>query len=87
MLGNAIVYDSATNPYWFVDTDGDGIKDASETTSYQFDGKLLKAAYNYQVSKKEPCGFIHNHRYIMELLYDSTRDLGGDAAVAGLTRP
>jgi hypothetical protein len=38
---------------------------------------MLKAAYNFQMSKKEPNGFIHNPIYIAQLLIDSTKDLGG----------
>lgn len=79
-IGTPIIYIASTNPYWFEDT----VKRASYT---KFDAKLLKAAYNYQVSQKEPHGFIHNHRYIIQLLYDSIKDLGGSAAVAGMTRP
>jgi hypothetical protein len=78
----AIVYDASANPYWFVDTNGDGIRQPTETTSYKFpyeggDKHLLKACYNYQVSQKEPCGYIHNALYIAQLLADSTIDLGG----------
>jgi hypothetical protein len=40
----------------------------------------LKAAYNYQVSVKDPGAFAHNPKYIIELLYDSTQDLGGDVS-------
>jgi hypothetical protein len=44
----------------------------------------LKAAYNYQVSQKDPGAFAHNAKYIVELLYDSIEDLDGD--VSGLAR-
>jgi hypothetical protein len=47
---------------------------------------LLKAAYNYQVSHKEPCGYIHNADYIKQLLIDSILDLGGTVP-GGITRP
>ncbi len=88
-IGTGIVYDGATNPYFFVDTDNDGEADVGEITSDNrynlFDATLLKSAYNYQVSRKEPCGNIHNHRYIIQLLIDSLENLGGD--VSGYTRP
>jgi len=35
---------------------------------------MLKAAYNYHMSHKEPCGYIHNHRYVAQLLVDSIGD-------------
>lgn len=85
-----ICYDSvgASGQYFFKDVNNNGVKDADETQAYnKFDAKLLEAAYNYQVSTKEPCGHIHNAKYIGQLLYDSIKDLGGDAAVATLKRP
>lgn len=36
----------------------------------------LKAAYNWQVADKEPCGYIHNGFYIRQLLFDSIVDMG-----------
>ena len=53
----------------------------------QFDAALLKAAYNYQVAQKEPCGYIHNGTYIQQILYDSTVDLGGTASLIAPGRP
>ena len=47
--------------------------------------RLLRAAYNYQTSLKDPGAFAHGGKYIIELLYDSIEDL--DAALAeGLAR-
>jgi hypothetical protein len=42
--------------------------------------RLLKAAYNYQVSLKDPGAFAHGNKYIIQLLYDSIEDLGGDVS-------
>ncbi|HZW37197.1 MAG TPA: hypothetical protein VFF01_09655, partial [Candidatus Deferrimicrobiaceae bacterium] len=81
--GIPIAYDPATNPYWFKDNNGNGIVDANEAVNANryavFDAKLLKAAYNFQVVQKEPCGYVHNQRYILQLLYDSIRDLDPNA--------
>lgn len=41
----------------------------------------LKAAYNWQVADKEPCGYIHNGDYIQQLLYDSIVDMGGTPSI------
>lgn len=88
-----ISYDAvgASGQYFFKDPNNNGVRDTTptaETTAYsKFDLKLSKAAYNYQVSMKEPCGHIHNAKYIGQLLYDSIKDLGGDAAVSTLARP
>jgi hypothetical protein len=51
----------------------------------KFDSKALRAAYNYQYYQKEPGAWAHNNRYIVQILYDSIQDLGGDTM--GLTRP
>ena len=45
-----------------------------------FDAALLTAAYNYQVSQKEACGYIHNATYIAQLMVDSIEALGGDVS-------
>ncbi len=47
--------------------------------------RLLKAAYNYQVSQKDPGGFAHGGKYIIQLLYDSIADLDA-TLVEGLQR-
>jgi len=75
--GAPIVYDAATYPYWFVaDKDGKALLTDGKTTAYnKWTARLLKAAYNYQVSIKDPGAFAHGGKYIIELLYDSTADL------------
>jgi hypothetical protein len=89
--GVAIAYDPNIYPYWFKDTNGNGVADAGEAVFANrynvFDAALLKAAYNYQVVQKEPCGYIHNARYVLQLIIDSIEDLAGPAAVANYTRP
>jgi len=84
-----IAYDPNIYPYFFKDTNANGIVDANEAVNANrynvFDASLLKAAYNYQVVQKEPCGYIHNAKYHLQLLYDSIANLGG--STAGLTRP
>jgi hypothetical protein len=82
-IGDPIVYDSHLYPYFFRDTNGNGIADPGEVVpanSYSFNAKLLKAAYNFHASTKEPSGFIHNSHYIAQLLVDSIGDLGGNVA-------
>ena len=78
-----IVYDPQTHPYFFKDLNGNGVVDPGENTSanrFRFNAALLKSAYNFQVSKKEPHGFIHNSRYIAQLLVDSIGNLGGNVS-------
>ncbi|UCH97025.1 MAG: hypothetical protein JSV88_09290 [Candidatus Aminicenantes bacterium] len=79
-IGNPIVYNPNRYPYFFEDSNGNGVADPSDTNRYAFNAKMLKAAYNYQMSHKEPHGFIHNALYVAELLVDSIQDLGGNVA-------
>jgi hypothetical protein len=86
--GTPIVYDPAGYPYFFVaDKDGKPAKDdKGAAISYNaFTPRLLKAAYNLQYSYKDPGGFAHNPTYVMQVLYDSIKDLGGN--VGKLVRP
>jgi len=79
VAGTGIVYDPAAYPYFMQDKDGDGKADQNDkgaNISYPtWTPRLLKAAYNYQLSQKDPGAFAHNAKYIIELLYDSTADL------------
>jgi hypothetical protein len=84
VIGIPIVYDSHAYPYFFVDPNGNGEVDPGEAiypNKYDFfDAKLLRTAYNFQVSKKEPHGFIHNSKYIAQLLADSIGHIEGDVS-------
>ncbi|MCL4527819.1 MAG: cytochrome c3 family protein [Chloroflexi bacterium] len=86
--GTPIVYDGASYPYFFVDANKDGKADTNDKGPIAYNAwtpRLLEAAYNYQYSTKDPGAFAHNPMYVMQFLYDSTKDLGGD--VSKLTRP
>jgi hypothetical protein len=86
--GTPIVYDAATYPYFFVDANKDGKADTNDKGPIGYNAwtpRLLEAAYNYQYSIKDPGAFAHNPQYVMQFLYDSTKDLGGD--VSKLKRP
>ena len=89
--GAAIAYSPASYPYWFIDTNGNGTVDADEANSgnslRSWTPNLLRAAYNYQYSVKDPGVFAHNPDYIMQVLYDSIEAVGGADAVANFTRP
>ncbi len=74
--GAGIEYNAHRYPYWFTE---DGERYATWTP------RLLQAAYNYQYAAKDPGAFSHNSKYIIQVLYDSLADIGGDTA--GLTRP
>jgi hypothetical protein len=93
VVGRPIGYADA-NPYYYFDLDDDGVISASERTRANayaaFTPRLLAAAYNYQVAKKDPGGYTHNAKYLIQIVYDSIEDLAGalpSRAVAGLVRP
>jgi len=89
VVGTDIVYESHSYPYFFIDTNGNGEPDPDEANSGNryntWTPRLLQAAYNYQYVAKDPGAFAHNPEYILQTLYDSLEDVGGD--VGGLTRP
>ena len=74
VAGMGIVYDPATYPYFLQDKGNTGQADKDDKGTpigyANWTPRLLKAAYNYQVSVKDPGAFAHNSRYIIELLYD-----------------
>jgi len=67
--GAPITYNPDQHPY-FLGADGEAYANWTP--------RLLKAAYNYQVSVKDPGAFAHGNKYIVQLVYDSIEDLGGD---------
>ena len=89
VVGTPIAYNAVSYPYWFTDTNGDGVAEGDEAVRDNgyatWTPRLLRAAYNYQYAMKDPGGFAHNGRYVAQALYDSIEDLGGD--VSGMTRP
>jgi hypothetical protein len=78
-------YDRQSFPYWFRDTNKNGVVGAGETSAMRFDSASLRAAYNYHFYRTEPGAWAHNNPYIVQILYDSIEDMGGD--LTGLTRP
>jgi uncharacterized protein YjdB len=85
VAGTPIVYYAGAHPYFFKDTNANGTPDPDETVSANsykaWTPRLLKAAFNYQFSHKDPGAFAHNGKYIVQLLYDSMADLGTKVTV------
>lgn len=75
VTGVPIAYDEHSHPYFFIDTNANGVVDEEEAVrdnAYNaFSANLLRAAYNYQVTLKDPGGYAHNPTYHIELLHDS----------------
>jgi hypothetical protein len=85
-VGTPIVYSATAYPYFFIDANANGRADASDTEGYNaFTPRSLRAAYNYQYVQKDPGAFAHNAPYVIQVLYDTLADLGGD--VSAMTRP
>ena len=88
-----LVYDAHRYPYFFTDLNANGTADPDETTFANryatWTPKLLRAAYNYQYSIKDPGAFAHNGKYIIQILYDSLENLRTQIAIDtdGMIRP
>ena len=87
-----IIYGSSY-PYWFHDTNENGIADQDEVNfGNQYSSwtpRLLKAAYNYHLILQDPGGFMHNASYLIQLMFDGIADLSEVSPIemAELTRP
>lgn len=79
VAGSAIAYSADAYPYFFIDTNANGEVDGEEgafPNAYKaWTPRLQKAAYNYQMSVKDPGAFAHGGKYIVQLLYDSIESL------------
>ncbi|MBC7285352.1 polyheme membrane-associated cytochrome C [Hoeflea sp.] len=91
--GTPIGYAKGTFPYYFTDTDGNGVigeDEAAFPNRYRsWTPRLLKAAYNYQVAAKDPGAYVHNPAYVLQLLHDSLENLSERVSVdmQALSRP
>jgi hypothetical protein len=72
VAGKPLSYDGSTYPYFF---------EMGTSNKYpNWTARLLRAAYNYQYSVKDPGAFAHNGKFIVEFLYDSIQDLNNKLA-------
>lgn len=79
VAGTAIIYSKDAYPYFFIDTNENGEVDEGEAAFpnrfMSWTPRLEKAAYNFQTSKKDPGGYAHGGKYIIQLLFDSIENL------------
>jgi hypothetical protein len=91
-IGQPILYGSQF-PYWYIDTNGNGEADEGEINFGNQYGswtpRLVKATYNYHLVVEDPGGFMHNARYLIQLMYDTMNDLSDavEIDISGLIRP
>jgi hypothetical protein len=87
VLKAPITYNSAAYPYFFADPNANGKVDEGEAipdNAYKsFTARLVQAAYNYQMSIKDPGNYAHNASYHIELLYDSIESLNSQLGDKG----
>jgi hypothetical protein len=76
-----LVYEGHTDPYFFADTNGNGLLDAGETPYTSWTPRLLRTAYNYRYMCQDPGAFAHNGKYVIQTLYDSLADLAARVPV------
>ena len=75
-IATPLAYDSNRYPYFFIDANEDGSVGEDESGGFNaWTGRLLKAAYNYQLATKDPGGYAHGGKYLIQLLFDSIEDL------------
>ena len=92
VAGFGVVY-ADQFPYFFIDANLNGVADSEEVNignRYNaWTPRMLRAAYNYQFVKKDTGGYVHNSRYIIQLLRDSISDisLGTSQPAIIFTRP
>jgi hypothetical protein len=84
VVGTPIGYDLHSYPYFFIDGDSDGQVGPDEAVypnRYNaWTPRLLRAAYNYNYVSHDPGAFAHNSDYVIQILYDSLADIGGDTS-------
>jgi hypothetical protein len=85
ITGSPIGYDASEYPYFFGDTNQNGIFDNEESAYQSWTPRLIRAAYNYQWVQIDRGAYAHNGLYIIQVLYDSIADLGGE--VTTYSRP
>jgi hypothetical protein len=87
--GAPIVYERKSHPYFYTDSNNNGKADPEEVKPdniyKNWTPRLLRAAYNYNYVSHDAGAFAHNSTYILQMLYDSLSDIGGDTS--GLSRP
>ena len=85
IAGAPIGYAPDSFPYFFGDSDGDGVISPDEAVFpnryASWTPRLLMAAYNYQVVAKDGGAWVHNPAYALQILHDSVISLSERTAI------
>jgi len=91
--GSSILYSAHQYPYYFNDTNNNLEPDEDElqypNRYSSWTPRLLRAAYNYQYVAKDTGAYVHNPKYVLQLLFDSLESLSAkmELDLAQVTRP
>jgi len=87
VIGEPIIYDGDTFPYFFNDPDGGEVTFADQYASWT--PRLVRTTYNYHYIHEDRGAYTHNARYAVQVLYDSMEDLAEVVSVdmEGFVRP
>ena len=89
VLGKPVLYDAHSYPYWFNDSNGNGDADDGEIgygNRYKsFTARSLRATFNFQYATKDPGGYAHNGKFIIQIVHDSIQDLNAGLEDNGKT--
>ena len=92
VTGNALAL-GTVYPYTYIDKNGDFVIDESEAVSDNgfttFTPRLQKAIYNQMFVLHDSANYVHNGKYVLQLMYDSIEDLSAKSGITtqGMTRP
>lgn len=88
-MDTPMAYTPDTSPYYFKDNNNNGMADPEEINPQNaftiWTPRLLRAAYNYHAIASDAGAYAHNGDYVLQILFDAIRDMGG--SVKGLARP
>lgn len=80
-----ILFDANQYPYWFEDNNANGTVDSEDANYAAWTPRLIRAAFNYTWTLKDPSAYAHNGVFMIQVLYDAIEDMNGD--MSGLLRP
>jgi hypothetical protein len=92
IVGDSIIY-ANQYPYWFIDTNGNNQAEEDEVAVpnryTNWTPRLVKATFNYHMVLEDPGNFMHNARYLIQIMYDTLNDLSQviNIDISGLIRP